>query len=121
MKRVTGIGGVFFKAKDQAMMNQWYKEKLGIDMTEWGATFLWNNDPQGSTAFSIFKQESSYYEGPFMINFRVDNLDLLLDTLRKENVKVLDKTEESDYGKFGWVIDPEGNRIELWEPKDDRL
>lgn len=122
MTRVTGIGGVFFKAKDPAALGQWYRRHLGLPIEEWGGmAFRWQTpgrtEPDGGvTIWTIFKAESSYYPGPFMINYRVDDLDALVATLREEGCAVDEKTETSEYGKFGWVTDPEGNRIELWQP-----
>lgn len=122
MKRVTGIGGVFFKAKDPEKLKAWYRTHLGIESESWGAVFHWRDDPRSadaSTAWSIFPEETKYFEPsvkPFMINFRVEDLNWLLTQLRDEGVEVNSKAEESDFGKFSWVMDPEGNRIELWEP-----
>lgn len=122
MARVVGIGGVFFKAKDAEALKTWYRTHLGIDAGQWGATFTWDT-PQapssgvGSTAWSVFKDTSTYYPGPFMINYRVLDLTQLVADLRAEGCSVDDKVEDTDYGKFAWVTDPEGNRIELWEPK----
>ena len=124
MKRVTGIGGIFFKAKDAQGMRTWYKTHLGIDVQVWGgAAFSWADDDGkpvgGSTIWSISAHDSDTYtpsSAPFMINYRVADLDALLETLRVEGCNVLGKAEESEYGKFGWVLDPEGNKVELWEP-----
>jgi predicted enzyme related to lactoylglutathione lyase len=122
MKRVTGIGGVFFKAKDPEKLKAWYRTHLGIESESWGAVFHWRDDPRsadGSTAWSVFTEETKYFEPgkkPFMINFRVEDLDWLLTQLRAEGVEVNAKSEESEFGKFSWVMDPEGNRVELWEP-----
>lgn len=124
MKRVTGIGGIFFKARDPKALGAWYKTHLGIDVQDWGgAAFRWNgpDNPEGAgtTAWNLFAADTSYFapsESPFMVNYRVDNLHALLDALRAEGVQVDFKVEESEYGKFGWVVDPEGNKIELWEP-----
>lgn len=120
MTRVTGIGGVFFKAKDPKALQAWYKEHLGVPVQPWGgAKFEWKDDPNGATAWTISPETSKYYEPSeksFMINYRVADLVRLLADLRKEGCNVLDKMDESEYGKFGWVIDPEGNKIELWEP-----
>ncbi|TGD74390.1 VOC family protein [Mangrovimicrobium sediminis] len=122
MTRVTGIGGIFIKAKDPEMLQNWYKNHLGIDVQVWGGTsFRWVDSEgkpyAGTTAWMIdngenFKPSNS----PFMVNYRVANLSELLTVLRAEGCNVLDKTEESEFGKFGWVIDPEGNKVELWEP-----
>ena len=122
MKRVTGIGGVFFKAKDPEKLKAWYRTHLGIESESWGAVFHWRDDPRSadaSTAWSVFTEETKYFapsEKPFMINYRVADLNGLLDQLRTEGVEVDPKVDESEFGKFGWVMDPEGNRIELWEP-----
>jgi predicted enzyme related to lactoylglutathione lyase len=124
MKRVTGIGGIFFKSEDAPKLRDWYKDHLGIDVTEWGgAVFNWRQaeDPEqkGLTVWSIFPATSKYLDPsnkPFMINYRVENLDELLAQLRKEGVVVEDKIAEEENGRFAWVMDPEGNRVELWEP-----
>jgi predicted enzyme related to lactoylglutathione lyase len=122
MKRVTGIGGIFFKAKDPEKLKAWYRTHLGIESESWGAVFHWRDDPRSadaSTAWSVFTEETKYFEPskkPFMINFRVEDLDWLLTQLRAESVEVNAKSEESEFGKFSWVMDPEGNRVELWEP-----
>ncbi|WP_418316963.1 VOC family protein [Piscinibacter sakaiensis] len=124
MKRVTGIGGVFFKAKDPARLRAWYRDHLGMAVEDWGGVaFRWagngNPDGTGTTIWSPFDDSTSYFapsEAPFMINYRVDDLDALLAALRSEGCAVDDKVESSEYGKFGWVMDPEGNRVELWQP-----
>jgi len=123
MKRVTGIGGIFFKAKDPDQLRQWYREHLGIESESWGGfSFQWRDDPRsndGHTVWSIFAHDTKYFDpssAPFMINFRVEDLDWLLAQLRTEGVDVDPRVEESEFGKFGWVMDPEGNRVELWEP-----
>jgi len=122
MKRVTGIGGIFFKAKDPDKLREWYRLHLGIESESWGGfAFQWQTDPRsasGSTIWSPFADDTKYFEPsqkPFMINFRVEDLHALLAELRAEGVEV-SKTEESEFGKFSWVMDPEGNRVELWEP-----
>jgi predicted enzyme related to lactoylglutathione lyase len=124
MKRVTGIGGVFFNAKDPAAMHAWYKTHLGIDVQPWGgAAFPWTDDAgnavKGTTAWLIGGPNSKQFApstSTFMVNYRVENLGALLKALRDEGCNVLEKTDESEYGKFGWVMDPEGNKVELWEP-----
>lgn len=126
MRRVTGIGGIFFKAKDPAALGAWYKKHLGFDVQEWGgAAFKWkgpeNPEGVGTTIWSPFKADSDYFapsSAPFMINLRVADLHALLAALRSEGVNVVDKVDESDFGKFGWVIDPEGNKLELWQPPE---
>ena len=117
MQRVTGIGGIFFKAKDPKALAEWYRKHLGIDVQPWGgATFP---DANGMTVWSIFPDTTEYLAPstqPFMINYRVADLHALLEVLRSEGCTVDDKTDDSEFGKFGWVMDPEGNRIELWQP-----
>ncbi len=124
MRRVTGIGGVFFKAKDPDALRAWYRTHLGIDVLEWGgAAFAWadeNGRPAGGTTiWSVSGVDSDTFApgtAPFMINYRVADLAALLDALRREGCNVLDRTDDSEFGKFGWVIDPEGNKVELWQP-----
>ena len=121
MKRVTGIGGIFFVAKDPVALRAWYKEHLGIDIQAWGGTaFNWADDGgAGSTAWSIFGPSPGKFapsKASFMLNYRVADLTGLLQALRKEGCNVLEKVDDSDFGKFGWVIDPEGNKVELWQP-----
>ena len=122
MKRVTGIGGIFFKAKDPGALGAWYRDHLGLDVTEWnGAIFNWSGDGSepGMTIWSPFAADTTYMApgtSSFMINFRVADLDALIAALKAEGCDVVDKTESSEQGKFGWVIDPEGNKVELWEP-----
>jgi predicted enzyme related to lactoylglutathione lyase len=126
MKKVTGIGGIFFKCDDPKGMNEWYSNKLGVPAGDYGATFEWRQDDdrskQGSTTWSTFPQDTKYFNPsnkPFMINYRVENLVELVDELKKDKVTFVDEVADSDYGKFVHVLDPEGNIIELWEPKDE--
>jgi len=124
MKRVTGIGGIFFKAKDPKALRAWYQRHLGIDVQAWGgAAFRWadaeGKPAGGTTAWSIAPADGDSFAqstAAFMVNYRVADLRALLEALREEGCNVLDKVDESEYGKFGWVIDPEGNKVELWEP-----
>lgn len=125
MKRVTGIGGIFFKARNPAALGEWYRTHLGIDVAEWGgAIFRWqspeNPAGEGTTVWTIFSETSSKFApstSAFMINYRVDDLHALLAALRAEGCEVDENViDDSEYGKFGWVMDPEGNRIELWQP-----
>ncbi|MBN8922223.1 MAG: glyoxalase [Rhodanobacter sp. 68-29] len=126
MTRVTGIGGIFFKARDPKALGEWYRTHLGFDVQEWGgAAFRWANPDNptgtGTTIWSPFKDDTSYFApgtAPFMINYRVRDLHAVLAALRGEGVQVESKVDESEYGKFGWVVDPEGNKIELWEPPE---
>ena len=126
MKRVTGIGGIFFKAKDAPALQAWYKRHLGIDVQEWGGTaFTWTDGEGqpvgGTTIWSVAaEQDDPFAPGTagFMVNYRVDDLLALVAVLRDEGCNVLEKVDESEYGKFAWVIDPEGNKVELWQPPD---
>ena len=124
MKRVTGVGGIFFTAKDPVALRAWYRRHLGIDVQAWGgASFAWADDAgdpaKGSTTWSIGAADRNPFApgtSAFMVNYRVDDLARLLQALRDEGCDVLDETDDSQYGKFGWVMDPEGNKVELWEP-----
>jgi catechol 2,3-dioxygenase-like lactoylglutathione lyase family enzyme len=123
MQRVTGIGGIFFKADDPEKMYQWYETHLGIKREHGYVSFPWRGekdpDEKGVTAWSIFKRDTRYFDpsgAPFMLNYRVDDLDGLLEALRAEGVEIDPKREDYDYGRFAWITDPEGNKIELWEP-----
>ncbi len=124
MKRVTGIGGIFFKAKDAPALHAWYKRHLGIDVQSWGGTaFSWTDADGtpvgGTTIWSVSSDKSEQFassSATFMINYRVDDLHALINVLREEGCNVLEKVDDSEYGKFGWVIDPEGNKVELWQP-----
>ena len=124
MQRVTGIGGIFFKARDAEALRAWYRDHLGVGVQDWGgAVFPWadaeGTPVAGTTVWSIFAADNDYFDpspAPFMVNFRVADLHALLATLRSEGCNVVDKVEESEFGKFGWVFDLEGNKIELWEP-----
>ena len=126
MKRVTGIGGIFFKARQPERLKEWYGRHLGIESDEWGAMFRWreadNPERTGYTIWAPFRQETEYFApstSPFMINYRVDNLDALLDALREEGVAVENQIDVTPQGRFAWVMDPEGNKIELWEPAQE--
>ncbi|MCC6397280.1 MAG: VOC family protein [Bacteroidetes bacterium] len=124
MKRVTGIGGIFFNSPDPGTLRAWYKTHLGIDVQEWGgAAFTWT-DPEGTpiagtTIWSVGDAKSNAFApstAPFMVNYRVADVHALVKALKSEGCNVLDKVDESEYGKFAWVLDPDGNKVELWEP-----
>jgi predicted enzyme related to lactoylglutathione lyase len=126
MKRVTGIGGIFFKAKDAKALQAWYKRHLGVDVQDWGgAAFNWTDDEgkpvAGTTAWLIAPATTDQFApstATFMVNYRVADLLALVKVLREEGCNVLEKVDDSEYGKFAWVIDPEGNKVELWQPVD---
>ena len=125
MKKVTGIGGIFFKCKDPNTIKEWYKTHLGFDINQYGAKFDWgqgaDSTNKGYTLWSPFSDKTKYFEPSskdFMINYRVENLEALIEELKKEGVTVLDKMETYEYGKFIHILDIEGNKIELWEPMD---
>ncbi|TAE47752.1 MAG: VOC family protein [Bacteroidetes bacterium] len=125
MKKVTGIGGVFFKCKDPHKIKEWYKTHLGLDTNEYGASFEWRQeeDPtkKGFTQWSPFSETTKYFAPStkeFMINYRVENLEALVEQLRQEGVTIVDDIEVVEYGKFVHILDAEDNKIELWEPVD---
>jgi len=124
-KKVTGIGGVFFKCKDPEKMKEWYKTHLGLNTDQYGASFEWRQSAdftkKGITQWSPFPETTKYFEPStrdFMINYRVENLERLVEQLKKEGVTIVDKIESYDYGKFVHILDVEGNNVELWEPND---
>jgi predicted enzyme related to lactoylglutathione lyase len=126
MKKVTGIGGIFFKCKDPQKMAEWYNQHLGLNANQYGANFEWRQaeDPskKGSTQWSPFAETTKYFEPSakdFMINYRVENLEVLVKQLKAEGVTITDQIEASEYGKFVHIIDVEGNKVELWEPNDN--
>lgn len=123
MKRVTGIGGIFFKCKDPGKMKQWYQTHLGFGSEAYGTKFEWREEAdsakKGYTVWSPFSEKTKYFEpseSSFMINYRVENLEALVEELKKEGVTILDKVETYEYGKFVHIMDIEGNKIELFEP-----
>jgi predicted enzyme related to lactoylglutathione lyase len=125
MKKVTGIGGIFFKCKDPKAVTAWYREHLGVDTNPYGATFEWYegaaSTKKGQTQWAPFPETTKYFEPStrdFMINYRVENLEALVEELKKNGVTIVDTIETVDFGKFIHILDPEGNKVELWEPKD---
>lgn len=125
MKKVTGIGGIFFKSKNPQETTAWYQKNLGLNTNPYGATFEWfeneNATQKAQTQWSPFAENTKYFEPStkeFMINYRVANLEDLVIELKKEGVTILDEIATYDYGKFIHIMDPEGNKIELWEPID---
>lgn len=124
-KKATGIGGIFFKCKDPKKLKEWYKTNLGLNTGPYGAVFQWyqgaDSTKKGFTQWSTFKETTTYFEpskSSFMINYRVGNMDVLLAQLKKNGVTVCDTIERVSYGNFVHIMDPEGNKIELWEPND---
>jgi predicted enzyme related to lactoylglutathione lyase len=119
-QRVTGIGGVFFRAKDPAALGRWYADNLGIALEDYGgASFRWQGD--GVTVWSPFPADTEYFgsrDQQGMVNYRVSDLDAMLEQLRAAGAQVDDRVEEHEYGRFGWAVDPEGNRFELWQPPE---
>jgi len=125
MKRVTGLGGIFFKSKDTKETYNWYKKHLGINAGDYGATFKWSHrgtDSKSSTAWSTFKDDTTYFDPSkqdHMINYRVENLKDLLNVLKEEGVQMAGEMQSFDYGHFAWILDNEGRKIELWEPIEE--
>lgn len=120
MAKVTGLGGIFFKSRDPAALGAWYAQHLGLNVEEWGGVRFDENERRpGYTLWSPFAADTGYF-GPgaqsYMINFRVDDLDALLAQLRSAGVAVDERVDQSEFGRFGWITDPEGTRIELWQP-----
>ncbi len=128
MKRVTGLGGLFFKSGDRKRLLEWYREHLGIDSDEWGGfAFQWQDRQQpeetGYTVWSAFPDDTDYFapsDHGFMVNFRVDDLDALIDALEEEGVQIVGEIQQHENGRFAWILDPEGRKIELWEPVPSR-
>jgi lactoylglutathione lyase len=125
MRKVTGIGGIFFKCKDAAAMNDWYAKKLGFPVSDYGTMFQWrdidNPEKTASTVWSPFPDDTKYFAPStkdFMINYRVEDLEKLVEELKRDGVTIIDDIKTYEYGKFVHILDPEGNAIELWEPVD---
>lgn len=123
MKKVTGIGGIFFKCADPKKMNEWYEKNLGIPAQDWGVMFKWreldNPEKENYTVWSAFPADTKYFDPSkkdFMINYQVENIEALVEGLKKAGVKIIDEITPSEYGKFVHILDPEGNAIELFEP-----
>jgi predicted enzyme related to lactoylglutathione lyase len=124
-KKVTGIGGIFFKTKDPEKMKSWYQKNLGLVTNDYGSVFEFRStdvpDSKGYLVWSPFKSDTKYFDPSkkeFMINYRVENLVELLEELRNDGIEIVGEIEEYEYGKFAHIVDPEGNKIELWEPVD---
>lgn len=128
IKRVTGIGGVFFKTGNPDEIKKWYNKHLGLVLDEYGSVFEARNtdnpDQKTYSVWSPFKADTTYFEPSkkeFMINYRVENIEWLVEQFKKEGVTVVDEIETYDYGKFVHIMDPDGNKIELWEPVDNEF
>lgn len=122
MKKVTGIGGIFFKCKDPKKLRAWYESNLGLNTNEFGAVFEWyqgaDSTKKGFSQWSPFNEKTKYFDKEYMINYRVDNMDALLVELKKSGVSIVDSVQTAEYGKFVHILDLEGNKLELWEPND---
>jgi predicted enzyme related to lactoylglutathione lyase len=126
MKKVTGIGGIFFKCKDPDAVKEWYNKHLGLDAGPYGASFEWRQldapDKKGLTQWNVNTEAAKMYEPStkdFMINYRVDDLEALVAQLKSEGVTIVDSIEDTDYGKFVHILDVEGVKVQLWEPKGE--
>jgi predicted enzyme related to lactoylglutathione lyase len=125
MKKVTGIGGIFFKTKDPERMKEWYQKNLGLVTNEYGSVFEFRNsdepEKKGYSVWSPFEEKTKYFEPSkkeFMVNYRVENIEKLVEELRLAGITICDEIEAFEYGKFVHILDPENNKIELWEPID---
>jgi catechol 2,3-dioxygenase-like lactoylglutathione lyase family enzyme len=124
MKRVVGVGGIFFKSPDPKRLQAWCRDHLGLEVTEWGGVAFGldeqlKTNPNAAVVWSPFAHNTQYFapsSSSFMVNYRVEDLHAVIAALRAEGCEVMDKVDESEYGKFGWVVDPDGNKLELWEP-----
>ncbi len=123
---VTGLGGVFYRSQNPEALKKWYENNLGLPCDQYGYLFAWRQehdpDKKGFTQLGIFQSDTDYFQPsskPFMINFRVDDVSLMVEKLKKAGLQVVGEIEEYEYGKFAWVMDPEGHKIELWEPVDN--
>ena len=126
MTKVTGFGGIFFKSKSPNDLMAWYQQHLGLEPDAWGGkAFEWrdkdNPERVGQTVFNPFKTDSKKFEPstePYMFNLHVTDLPVLLEQLRKDGVQIVGDMQDTEYGKFAWVMDPEGRKVELWQPPD---
>lgn len=122
MAKVTGIGGVFIKSRDNAQqLSAWYAEHLGLTLEDFGgAVIQWQEDTaedKGLTVWKVAEKESAWFDAPFMINYRVDDMEGMVEQLREAGIEILKGPESHENGKFAWILDPEGNKVELWEPR----
>jgi predicted enzyme related to lactoylglutathione lyase len=123
--KILGIGGIFFKSANQKSVKEWYEKHLGLADSGHGVMLHWrekdNPDNEQMTVWSVFPGDSKYMDGNFMINYIVDDMDALLERLEKEGVKIDPKRMDESYGRFAWIYDPDGNKIELWQPIGESL
>ncbi|HRE74425.1 MAG TPA: VOC family protein [Flavobacteriales bacterium] len=119
MAKIIGLGGIFFKSPDPAALRKWYCEVLGIKAEEWGTVFPFTENESGYNVWSVMKSDTEYFSpstSSFMINFRVDDLDVFIAELIKKNISLCGDPQMGEYGKFAWILDPDGNKLELWQP-----
>ena len=119
MAKIIGLGGIFFQSSNPEKLREWYKEVLGLHSESWGAIFPFQENEPGYQVWSVFPKDSKYYEpskSPFMINLRVDDLDAYLEEIKAKNVTLVGDPDSGEFGKFAWILDPDGNKLELWEP-----
>ena len=121
-KKVTGIGGIFFKSRDPKKLREWYQANLGLNTNQYGTVFEWyqgaDSTKKGFSQWSPFNEKTKYFDKDYMINFRVENMDALVAELKRSGVTIADSVQSANYGKFVHIIDLEGNKLELWEPND---
>jgi catechol 2,3-dioxygenase-like lactoylglutathione lyase family enzyme len=123
MAKITGIGGVFFKARDSKALGAWYRDVLGLKVEDWGSVmFASGADGPPMTLWTPFEESTTHFAPSireFMLNFTVDDLDGLLAMLKAKGIEPLKRDDSGDYGRFAWIMDPEGTKLELWEPKKE--
>jgi catechol 2,3-dioxygenase-like lactoylglutathione lyase family enzyme len=119
MAKIIGLGGIFFQSSNPEKLRAWYKEVLGLHSESWGAIFPFQENEPGYQVWSVFPKDAKYYApstSPFMVNLRVDDLDAFLEEIKKKNVTLVGDPDSGEFGKFAWILDPDGNKLELWEP-----
>ncbi len=119
---VTGVGGIFFKAKDPKALAAWYRDVLGVPLESWGGAMLHYDAPKHPPmlVWNAFPAATDYFapsSSPFMINYAVDDMDAMVARLHAKGVQILKRDDSDENGRFAWIVDPEGNKVELWEPK----
>lgn len=119
MAKIIGLGGIFFQSSNPEKLHAWYKDVLGLHSESWGAIFPFQENEPGYQVWSVFPKDAKYYApstSPFMVNLRVDDLDAFLEEIKKKNVTLVGDPDSGEFGKFAWILDPDGNKLELWEP-----